>query len=551
MWFLYQVTWQSLSASFTPHDCFLVGQANWYGGGEIAHDHWTIEKAPIAMQPFMSNDIGMEIGTYGSVLERYWLSSRGVAIYVDDDVPLHVGVNRSHLCFKSDYNSSLHQNREGRLPSLRYSVCVGRNVRTTHDFMSRKHFRAPINIPDEALFRAPIWSTWAQYHSEVDQEKVLNFARNITKHGFKGCQIEIDDRYTSKYGDFMFDPIKFPDPLAMSESVGKLGFRVTSWVTPFTNADSSDYKEGDLRGFWVKGQLGEAELVHWWRGNGALIDTTNMAAVAWMKKRLQKLKSEGVHSFKFDAGESNFLPKGFVSHRSLGNPDHYARLYAETMYNITDNRLVEVRVGYRSQHLPVMVRMMDKDSTWGYERGLATLIPTALLFGMLGYPFVLPDMVGGNGNAGSVKTFPEKELYLRWVAATVLLPVLQFSIPPWVYDIETVNITHALLRVRDRHVEYILETARESTRTGWPIIRPMWWAEPENSQTYAIDDQFLVGDNLLVAPVLQPKVTERDIYLPRGRWFDLNRNRPLFGGRYLRHYKVGLADLPLFQRATS
>ena len=88
--------------------------------------------------------------------------------------------------------------------------------------------------------------------------------------------------------------------------------------------------------------------------------------------------------------------------------------------------------GWGAQHLAIFFRMLDKDTSWGDQNGLGTLIPTLLQFGLEGYPFVLPDMIGGNG----YNTAPDKELFIRWMQVNVFMPAMQFSYTPWDYDQE-------------------------------------------------------------------------------------------------------------------
>lgn len=89
---------------------------------------------------------------------------------------------------------------------------------------------------------------------------------------------------------------------------------------------------------------------------------------------------------------------------------------------------------------------MDKDSNWNYNNGLATVIPNALIFGLIGYPFVLPDMVGGNAYV----LLPNRELFIRWAELNVFLPSIQFSIVPWQYDAELVQIISDMMELRAR-----------------------------------------------------------------------------------------------------
>ena len=553
----YRIQWEPYGVnSASPYDCYDVADAHWYGGAEVRRDHWTIQKQPMAMQPFLPSDFLQYSGAYGSVMERYWLSSKGVAIFVKDTVPLHVSVDSKRLCFKAEYANSWYQNPSDHKPKLDYKICTGQNVKAIHQYMAFQNWERPQGIPDVHMFRLAIWSTWARYKTDINQKKVLEFADEITQHHFKGCQIEIDDMYTPTYGDLIFDKQKFPDPLTMARNLRLLGFRVTSWVVPFANMDSQAFADGLEYSMFVKSPNEDVPaLTRWWQGTGALLDVTNPAAVKWFKKRLDRLREQGVNSFKFDAGEINWFPPGSRTHRPLKSVHHYTHEYAQTAYEVSDN-LAEVRAVYKNQNLPIFVRMLDKISKWDYDLGLRTLIPTALTMGLIGYPFILPDMVGGNGYGPDSDLYttvlPEKELYIRWMQVTAFMPAVQFSIVPWDYDKETVDICRQYMELHQNYVApRMIKLARQAVASGSPMIRPMWWAEPENPVTFDIDNQFMIGDDVVVAPILHKGATKRDIYLPRGKWKDMIAGRRkdviLDGGRWLWEYEATLDQIPFFE----
>lgn len=156
---------------------------------------------------------------------------------------------------------------------------------------------------------------------------------------------------------------------------------------------------------------------------------------------MNKLKELGIDSFKFDAGEISWLPQ--VPNLQTGpkdlQPGIYTTEYANALAERFDDR-IELRVGFRSQKLPVFVRMIDKDSRYTRTNGLPTLITTLLQMNMNGYVFVLPDMIGGNGygdnNPLEESVLPSKDLFIRWLQANVFMPSLQFSFVPWQYDDE-------------------------------------------------------------------------------------------------------------------
>ena len=156
-------------------------------------------------------------------------------------------------------------------------------------------------------------------------------------------------------------------------------------------------------------------MTWWWAGQWAgYVDFTNPRAAAWWRDRLMALRqSTGLDSFKFDAGEAKWLPSSYVlspDYPTTSWPGVFSSQYVSTCAKF--GPLVEVRTGRHSQHLAVWVRMLDKYSTWGLDNGLRSMVTTLLQFGMVGYPFVLPDMVGGNGYT---EGRPSRELYIRWL----------------------------------------------------------------------------------------------------------------------------------------
>lgn len=174
------------------------------------------------------------------------------------------------------------------------------------------------------------------------------------------------------------------------------------------------------------------------KGAGA-IDFTNKEAVTWWVNRLNKIKEMGIDSFKFDAGETSWLP---LTAKLTGpqelQPGIYTTSYTTALADNFDDR-IEVRVGWRTQTLPIFVRMIDKDTRYTWNNGLPTLITTLLQMNMNGYVFVLPDMIGGNGyvdDAFNSSANPSKDMFIRWLQANVFMPSLQFSFVPWQYDQE-------------------------------------------------------------------------------------------------------------------
>lgn len=247
------------------------------------------------------------------------------------------------------------------------------------------------------------------------------------------------------------------------------------------------------------------------------------------------------------AGETKWMPLNTDMHISYFDPSDYIKHYIDVaVKSDTGSRRQEVRVGYRTQSAPILVRMMDRRSHWGIENGLRTLIPATLTFGLLGYPFVLPDMIGGNAYDGAVV---EAELFVRWLQVNTFLPSIQFSIPPWHFGQDVIDHTREMLGLRESYTRLFEKLSAEAFTEGWPMVRPVWWIDPADMTTYTIDDQFLLGSALLVAPVVERGAVNRDIYLPRGHWRDMNNKTqgPLNGPQWIRNYPTPLYVLPYFE----
>jgi len=429
-------------------------------------------------------------------------------------------------------------------------LCAAPDVRAAAR-MALAGLPRPPQPPLPALLRAPIWTTWARYKSGVTQRDVERFAAEIVARGLPRSVLEIDDRWQAAYGDTAFDSNKFPDPPAMVRRLHALGFRVTLWVMPFVEEGSACYAEGCARGFFVKSRVSsglglQPGFFRWWNSAPVVgLDVTNPAACEWFVGRLQALQEEtGVDGFKFDAGEPCFLPACFTTHQPLVHPSQYTHLWVTRIASRFD--VAEVRTGHQSTQVPLLTRMGDRFSEWGVDNGLGSLIPTLLTSSVLGYPFCLPDMIGGNAYFGRS---PSAELMVRWAQASALMPALQFSIAPWDLSAEAEAHVRSALELREGHLERIVQLAQEATRELEPICRPLWWLAPTDAETFAIADQFAVGERLIVAPVVARGALERDVYLPAGLWASGSEPAETHEGpAWLRSYPAPLDALPTFVR---
>ena len=561
---------------------------HWYGGPVMASARWPASLNRITSQVWQSNDMLADRQTLGSVLEGQWITSAGASIRI---LPSSTALDVSFAKPSDDDAVELHlRTADGASADAMINVELrgSDDVCAAHRLNLAELPRPSLpQSPSLELMRAPVWSTWARYKMHVDQSKVMAFASEIVARDFPRSHLEVDDKWSSKYGDFVFDPIKFPEPRKMVDALHDLGFSVTVWITPFAEAGSDAYVEGARLGHWMKTANEEVAKVTWWQGEGVVLNVTDERALDWFERRLRTLMAQtGVDGFKFDAGEAAFVPEG-----AMADPNDFTGAWAR--FAARFGGAGEVRAAHNSQDAGVWLREFDKDSRWGLQNGLHALITSALHQGVLGYPFVLPDMVGGNAysdemtpvegeeappqpkSAGSndgqsdgqhaqeafiasdlfFGELPSRELYVRWCFANALLPAVQFSIAPWQYDEEAVAACRKALDLRASYLPLMEALAHHAVATGEPIVRPLWYHDPHDDNCLTIDDQFLLGNGTLVAPVLRQGVTKRSVYLPRGTWAAHNGREAKgaateasehVGPAWLVDYPVALDELPVF-----
>ncbi|KAK2575419.1 hypothetical protein KPH14_008331 [Odynerus spinipes] len=504
-------------------DCYaLSDDVEWFGGPQLRYQHWPIQHMYYEEEPYVpTHPINMALA------ERYWLSSKGTYIYVHETDSLFLDQNNymdRYICFIAK-NKAPYRHKE--TIQLNYEIGVFSNPRIAHEHVVAYHFGSPRDHPNKRMIEHPIWSTWARYKVNVSETVVEDFANEIIEHSFNNSQLEIDDNWETCYGSAEFDKSKFPNITRLTKKLKNKGFRVTLWVHPFINKGCEPaYSTALNNSYFVKSTKGEVST-QWWQGSdAAVVDFTNSKAVNWWIARLKRLQEAGIDSFKFDAGEVSWLPQVSSLNGSLEiQPGVFTFDYVNALArNFDDN--IEVRVGWRTQRHSIFVRMIDKDTTWAWNNG-------------------------GNGYLnGSLNgtVYPPKELFIRWLQANVFMPSLQYSFVPWDFDNETIAICKKFTDLHAQITPLILKSMNKSIQTGAPLNPPIWWIDPTDQIAHKINDEYLLGEDILVAPVTEEGAVSRDIYLPAGLWRDPSNNYTYMGRGWIRDYNAPLDKLPYFYR---
>lgn len=397
----------------------------------------------------------------------------------------------------------------------------------------------------------PLWTfgLWMARISYSRQAQVEAVAEELRAHEIPCDVIHIDtDWYKNDWEcDLEFCDKKFPDPAGMTSKLREMGFRVSLWQWPNMVVTSDMFEEGYEQGYLIKRGNGKPYIYSGFEIDAAAIDYSNPAAVVWVQEKFRKLFDFGIAAIKVDFGEG--APPDAVYETVPGESMHalYPLLYNKAIYEVSEdyfgkgNAVVWSRSAWAgSQRYPVH---WSGDGVARYE-DLACVVRAALSFGMSGFPFYSHD-IGGFSGLSSPK------LYVRWA---------QFGLfsshsrahgepprEPWEYGAEAETIFRQYANLRYRMLPYIYSEAVVCGQTSLPMLRALVLDYQDDPTTYTIDDQYLFGRNLLVAPILDDTDARR-VYLPYGRWVDYWTKEVIDGGRWI-SVEAPLDVMPMYVRA--
>jgi alpha-glucosidase (family GH31 glycosyl hydrolase) len=467
-------------------------------------------------------------------LQPLILTSKGQYIWSEQPFKFEVGPNE--IVITDKYNA----------------VTTGRSGSTLAEaqrFVSRKFFPPSGLLPDTLLFTAPQYNTWIELNLHQSQAAILNYAQTIIDNGLPPGVLMLDDTWQEDYGVWDFHPGRFPDPKGMMDQLHKLGFKVMLWVCPFVSADQTlIYKMLKKEKAFLLEKTKPTDtwetaknpiMIRWWDGVSAELDFSNPAAVKWFNEQLDRLvKDYNVDGFKFDAADMQFYPPEALSKENI-TPNQHCELYTQFGLRFPLN---EYRACWKMGGQPLAQRLLDKNHTW---EDLQKLIPDMIVEGLSGYTFSCPDMIGG----GMLSSFKEtakidQDLIVRSAQCHALMPMMQFSVAPWrILDQVHFDAVKKSVAIRMKMVPVIMKLAHESAKTGEPILRNMEYVFPGQGFEIVID-QFMLGDDILVAPLLESGTKVRNVLLPKGTW-KADDGKLYKGGKTV-SIEVPLERLPYF-----
>lgn len=393
---------------------------------------------------------------------------------------------------------------------------IGHDLRDAFRHAARRFFPASGTHPPLAMFSAPQYNTWIEMGYEPTQDKVLTYARDILSHGFPPGTMIIDDNWQEDYGTWEFHNRRFPQPKAMIDALHAMGFQVMLWICPFVSPDSVTFRKLNDMGFLVKDVESQPAIRRWWNGASAVLDGSNPKALDWLRADLDALRARyGIDGFKLDAGDPEYYRPDDLTYRPA-SPAEQCRLWSSVGLSYPYN---ELRASWQMGGQPLVQRLRDKRHSWD-DGGLNTLIPNGIAQGLLGYPYICPDMVGGglDEDLHSPRFHLDAELFVRFVQCSALFPMMQFSLAPWrVLDSEYLDLCRQSVQLHVRIFEDLAPLVQHAAAEGEPILRHMSYVFPGCGYDM-INDQFMLGDQIMAAPILTPGATSRRVSIPPGTW---------------------------------
>jgi alpha-glucosidase (family GH31 glycosyl hydrolase) len=379
---------------------------------------------------------------------------------------------------------------------------------------------------------------------------------------FRNKDIPVDgivlDAYwaaNNHYFDFTWSN-GFADPAGNMAALKQKGIKISTLVDPYVQITANSFKEADQKGYFVKDAYGKTIIYDAWYGNSGLVDFTNPAASKWYTDQVKTLYDAGVRGWWIDLNEpergTDSLRDQFMGGNAGEIRNVYALSEAKAFYvgqrSYTNDRVWSLaRSGFSGiQSYGTTVWSGDNDTSWD---AFTHNLQLGLSSGMSGIPYFTNDTGGFNGAK------PSDELYGRWMQAAAFMPVFRAhgedsantgkgSREPWAFP-TVENIVKDTIQQRYRMLPYIYSAANETLKNNTPIMRALVMDNSKDSNVFNLQDEWMFGKSMLVAPVHVEGAKKRDVYLPEGNWYDWNGNNVYTGGT-IKDYSADSNKIPVF-----
>jgi alpha-D-xyloside xylohydrolase len=371
----------------------------------------------------------------------------------------------------------------------------------------------------------PAWSfgLWltTSFTTSYDEETVTKFVDGMAGRDLPLSVFHFDTFWMREFHwcDFEWDPRVFPDPPGMLKRLHDRGLRTCLWINPYIAQRSAMFAEGRDNGYLVRLKNGDVWQWDRWQAGMGLVDFTNPAAREWYASKLRALVEMGVDAFKSDFGER--VPVEVEWHDG-SDPErmhnYYTQIYNQVVFDVLREARGEGEAVLFARSATVGGQQFPVH--WGGDNSatfesMAESLRGGLSLMSSGFGFWSHDIGGFEGK-------PDPAVFKRWIAFGLLsshsrLHGNQSYRVPWLFDDEAVQVLRKFTHLKHRLMPYLLGAARQAHEEGLPVMRPMAVGFPGDPAVTHLDRQYLLGGDLLVAPVFSAS-GEVSYYVPAGRW---------------------------------
>ncbi|RVU69910.1 MULTISPECIES: glycoside hydrolase family 31 protein [Lactobacillus] len=479
-------------------------------------------------------------------------------------IPFLIGVKEGHpygLFFDNSYRSHVDLGKESS-NYYYYSVAAGN---LNYYIIGGKTLKEVVTNYTYLTGRVPLPQKWmlgyqqSRWGYSVSQKEVTRIADNLRANDLPCDVLHFDIDYMDGYRVFTWRKDTYADPQKFITELKEKGFRVMPIIDPGVKVDENYwvYQEGVKKGYFVKNPDGSIYVNRVWPGDAVFPDFARKEVRDWWGKNIKYLVDLGTCGVWDDMNEpASFngpLPQNIVfsdgekpaTHAKMHNV--YGHEMAKATYeglkkNTGKRPYVITRAAYAGTQKYSTVWTGDNQSLWTH---LQMMIPQLCDLGLSGFAFAGTD-IGGFGADCT------PELLTRWIEAAIFSPLLRNHAAvgtraqePWVFGEPTLSIYRKYLKLRYHLISYLYDRFYHESKTGLPIMRPLVLNYPDDCKVQKMNDQYMVGREFLVAPVLMAGQTARQVYLPAGEWLDFWTGAEYVGKTTI-VVQAPLAKLPLF-----
>ncbi|MDR7308401.1 alpha-D-xyloside xylohydrolase [Rhodoferax saidenbachensis] len=418
------------------------------------------------------------------------------------------------------------------------------------------------------------WQCKLRYQT---QEELLEVAREYKRHELPISVIVVDFFHWTNQGDWRFDPDYWPDPEGMVRELRSMGIELMVSIWPTVDKTSENYEEMLRKGYLIRTDRGIRTSMDF-LGNTVFFDATNPKARQYVwEKAKTNYYDKGVRIFWLDEAEPEYSVYDFDNYRyhlgpnvQVGNiyPLMYAKTFYEGMEQEGQKDIINlIRCAWAgSQKYGALVWSGDIDSSFA---SLRNQLAAGLSMGLSGIPWFTTDIGGFHGGNPDDPDF--RECMVRWFQFGAFCPVFRMHgdrephSPPlgmkggglcasgapnevWSYGDEAFDIFKKYMLMRERLRPYITRLMKEAHDIGTPPMRPLFYDFPKDQSAWGVEDQYMFGPDLLIAPVLHERERVRRIYLPDGaNWKECSLKVVHEGGQWIT-VNAPLSEIPIFIR---